>query len=365
MILDIYFARRFLRALVIVLTIFSGLILMIESIEQLRRFGDLDVGGIVLLQLAALRLPKALYELLPIMVVLATLTLFLSLARSSELVVTRASGRSALRALVTPLMVVLLFGVFSVAVLSPVSATATRTYEQRVDILSGARGQAFSVASEGLWLREGDVLGQSVIRATRSNFDGSILMDVTMLQFGPDGGLDRRIEAASARIEEDVWVLRDAKVWPLRAAKNPEAAATTAERMTLPTTLSVEEIRDRFGAPDAISIWELPSYIDKLETAGFSARNYRMWMQSAFALPLTFAAMMLIGAGFTMRHTRLGGTAPLVITAILLSFLFFFLRDFAQILGQNGQVPILLAAWGPPVAVILLAASFLLHTEDG
>lgn len=192
-----------------------------------------------------------------------------------------------------------------------------------------------------------------------------MLYDVTMLEFDPNGILSGRIEAESARIENGAWVLTDAKRWPLRDVENPEASATTVERISLPTTLTLDEIRDRFGSPESVSIWDLPAYIDKLESAGFSARNYRMWFHASFALPLTFAAMMLIGAGFTMRHTRLGGTAPLVITAILLSFLFFFLRNFVMILGQNGQVPIILAAWGPPVAVIGLAATFLLHTEDG
>ncbi|WP_417250738.1 LPS export ABC transporter permease LptG [Celeribacter sp.] len=365
MILDFYYARRFARALIIVLAVLGGLIMMIESIEALRRYGDTDLPATGLLYLASLRLPATLYDILPIVVVLSTLVLFLGMARSSELVVTRAAGRSVLRALVPPLMMAMLFGVFAVAVIGPVAATATRTYEQRTDELRGRVGQAFSVSSEGLWLREGDELGQTVIRAGHSNLDGSALYDVSFLAFGPDGTLVERIEAGSARIYGDEWILTDAKRWPLSSESNPEAAATTASSMTLPTALTLDEIRDRFGTPKAVSIWDLPAYIEKLETAGFSARAYRMWMQSSFALPLTFAAMMLIGAGFTMRHTRLGGTATLVVTAILLSFGFFFLRSFALILGENGEIPVLLAAWGPPVAVILASTALLLHLEDG
>jgi lipopolysaccharide export system permease protein len=43
----------------------------------------------------------------------------------------------------------------------------------------------------------------------------------------------------------------------------------------------------------------------------------------------------------------------------------YFIRSFAQILGENGQIPIMLAAWAPPVASILLALGLLLHAEDG
>ena len=73
----------------------------------------------------------------------------------------------------------------------------------------------------------------------------------------------------------------------------------------------------------------------------------------------------LIGAGFTMRHQRGGRVGVMVLGAILLSFGVYFLRNFAQILGENGQIPPALAAWAPPVAAILSSLGLLLHLEDG
>jgi lipopolysaccharide export system permease protein len=109
----------------------------------------------------------------------------------------------------------------------------------------------------------------------------------------------------------------------------------------------------------------LPGYIADLERSGFSARAYRVWLQIELALPLTLAAMVLIAAGFTMRHVRAGKTGQMVLFALLAAFAIFFLRNFAQVLGQNGQIPAILAAWGAPFAAALLAISLLLHMEDG
>ena len=83
------------------------------------------------------------------------------------------------------------------------------------------------------------------------------------------------------------------------------------------------------------------------------------------ALPVMLAAMVLIAAGFTMRHVRLGNTGLMVLLALLAGFSIFFLRNFAQVLGTNGQIPVVLAAWGPPVAGVLLSLGLLLHMEDG
>ena len=363
--LDFYFARRFFRALMSVTAIFSLLILMTETLELIRQFSDADLSAAQLLGLALLRLPSTLYEILPIVVVIATLVMYLGLARSSELVVARASGRSALRSLLAPVTVALLFGAFCVGVLNPISATTARNFETREATLKNGEQRVFSVSGEGLWLREGNADGQTVIRASRSNLSGSRLFDVTFLGFQPDGQPSYRIEAEAAHIEAENWQLYNAKSWPLTGSTNPEADAEVHEMLALPTSLSVEEIQDRFGAPEAVDIWDTQSYIAKLEAAGFSARAYKMRFQSELALPLTFVAMVLIGAGFTMRHTRLGRTSTLVLMAIMLAFGFYFLRSFAIILGQNGELPILLASWAPPLAVVLASLSLLLHLEDG
>ena len=43
----------------------------------------------------------------------------------------------------------------------------------------------------------------------------------------------------------------------------------------------------------------------------------------------------------------------------------YYVRNFAQILGETGQIPILFAAYAPPLATILLAMGIILHLEDG
>jgi lipopolysaccharide export system permease protein len=61
----------------------------------------------------------------------------------------------------------------------------------------------------------------------------------------------------------------------------------------------------------------------------------------------------------------MGRTGVMVLTAVMLGFGLYFIRNFAQILGENGQIPVLLAAWAPPLAAIFLALGLLLHLEDG
>ncbi len=366
MTLHLYFGRRFLKTFLSVLFIFFAVLLLISLIEQIRRFGGADEASFgTLLVLAALSVPESLYRILPLIMILATLGLFLSLARSSELVVTRASGRSAMRSLVAPLILSVVIGMIAVAAGNPIVAATQKQYETQSGRILGATS-TLSVSAEGLWLRQGSRDGQTVIRAARSNLDGTELFDVTFLGYDQDGRPTYRVEAESARLVTGAWEITNAKEWRFDTEEIiPEVDSFETPMMSLASNLTRNQILDSFGTPSAIPIWELPAFIERLEAAGFSARVHRTFFHMELALPLLLAAMVLVGAGFTMRHTRMGRTGMMVLMALALGFSLYFIRNFAAILGENGQIPVILAAWGPPLAALLLPLGLLLHLEDG
>ncbi|WP_107498006.1 LPS export ABC transporter permease LptG [Thalassobius sp. I31.1] len=382
--LHLYFARRFLITFTAVFFVFLGILLLVDVAEQLRKFGNLNLGFGEILSLSLLNIPATLYQILPLITILATLALFLGLARSSELVVTRAAGRSALRSLVAPVVSIVLIGAVAVSVLNPIVAATSGEYENRASVLRSGATSTLSISDEGLWLRQGnpDVLPgeasetmdpattrQTVIHAQEASLGGTQLREVSFISFNAQGLPLERIEAGSAVLENGSWQLTHAKIWPLSQTSgltvNPERDSSEHSEITLATTLTEEQIRDSFADPSAIGIWELPGFITQLENAGFAARAHSVFLHTELALPLMLVAMVLIGAGFTMRHTRLGQTGPMVLMAILLGFALFFLRNFSRVLGENGNIPIELAAWAPPLVAIMLAMGLLLHMEDG
>lgn len=364
MTLSLYIARRFLWLFTRVFVAFFGFMVMVDLVDQLRRFGDTGISFAEGLALALTNVPQSLYRILPLIMALSAIGLFLGLARSSELVVVRAAGRSGLRFLVAPVVAAMLVGAFAVAVMNPIVAATSKRY----DALSSGHargGSVLSVADGGLWLRQGDAQGQIVIHADRANLDGTELYDASFLSFDREGKPVARLVAGVARLTPGAWALDGAKRWALDAPNPEQGAVRLPDGTTLPTDLTVDSIRDSFGTPSAISFWDLPSYIRGLEQAGFSARSHRVWYQMELAQPLLLAAMVLIAAGFTMRHARMARTGPLVLQALLCGFAVFFLRNFGQILGENGELPVALAAWSPPIVANMLALGLLLHLEDG
>ena len=190
--LDLYFARRFLQSFLLIGMVFLTLMMLIDMIEQLRKFEGVGIGFGRLFGLVLLNAPGAIKDILPLLMILSTILLFVGLARSSELVVTRAAGRSGIRALVAPATVAFLIGLLAVSTLNPIAAATTNRYQQLSEKYRSDGPAALSLSGEGLWLRQGGAQGQSVIHATGYSGTSDItLYGVTIISYAPGGGAVR------------------------------------------------------------------------------------------------------------------------------------------------------------------------------
>jgi lipopolysaccharide export system permease protein len=364
MTLHLYFARKFTVYFTNVFCILFLFCITADLANQLRWFGDLtDFKTVV--YLSFLSTPETVYTIMPLIMIFSSIWLFLNLAQSSELVVARASGRSGIAFLTGPIIVSILITSFVLAIFNPIVAITSERYLDQSNDLKNGGTSVISIGSDGLWLRQGDDDGYTVIRATSANAIGSIFFNVSFFTYFPDGTPIRRIEAKTAQLGAGEWRLYTVKEWPLTKRINPEANSKTYRTMIVPTDLTQNQVKDRFEKPSSVPVWSLPSTIEQLKSAGFSARRHEVWLQAEIARPLFLIAMVLLGAAFSMRHARFGGTGSAVLTAVICGFGLFYVRNFAQVLGESGQLPILIAVWTPPVASVLLGLSIILHLEDG
>lgn len=366
MTLSRYLLRVFLARIFVVMLILLFIVALLMFIESLRRAGRADAGMVFALKLTAFEVPYVMAQVFPLVLMLGSLATFQALSRSSELVIIRAAGVSALRFLTIPVITAAIIGVVAVLVFNPIVAFTKASAVAMRSEASQAGQNVISLTEDKLWLRQGTVEGQTVIQASRASSDGKVLFSVRMHQFATDSSLLARIEANSATLTPDAWILRGVRRWDVAATEDGSLGeAEQIVQLSVPTNLSTEQILDSFAAPESVYFWALPAFIEQLERAGFSGRRHRLFFQTELARPALFAAMVLIGAGFSLRHARFGQTGVMILLSIFAGFLLYFFKDLSESLGNSGDVPILLAAWAPPAVAILLALGLLLHLEDG
>lgn len=364
MTLEWYLLRRICSSFLLVSGVFLGMLLLLDMVEQMRRLAGQSVGFAQVLRLSSLNLPEAFYEIAPLVLMLSSMWVGLAWSRSSEFVVIRATGRSVPRLVVLPTLFILVLCIGFVAVMNPLVASASREYGRTLAQLRELPASVVALSDTGLWLRQADAQGQTVIHAMNAEETGTVLHDVSLLMFHRTGGVSLRLAAERAELRPAQWLLHDVKSWNL-ASDNPEADADFHETLAIATDLTPEQIRDSFAQVRTIPLLQLPGFIAALERAGFAALEHRMRLNMELALPLMLCGMMLLALALSINHMRAGTAGLRALATILAGFSLFFLRNFAQVLGESGQIPVMLAAWGMPLATVLLALGLLLNLEEG
>ncbi|WP_424929352.1 LPS export ABC transporter permease LptG [Amaricoccus tamworthensis] len=359
-----YLLKAFIKTVLMVFIVLSLVVMLFALVENLRRFGDEGVGAGAIFQATLIQVPETMYQVFPLVLLLGSMLMFLRFSRSSELVVMRASGVSALRLVGIPVLASIILGILFIVAVNPFVAATMRQSQELEDSFRGESSSMLSFSKDGLWLRQSDAEGQTVIQAARTNASGTILADLRMHRFNENGEIYARVESPFATLLNGTWEMRTAHVWELQ----PDGVfKLTQERggYRLDTDLTQEQILDSFAPPEMINFWQLGMFIQQIEQSGFSGLRHRLYLQTELAKPALFAAMVLIGSAFALRPSRFGQTGVMMLFAILAGFSLYFLKDFAETLGAQGQVPLFVAAWTPQVAAILLATGLLLHLEDG
>lgn len=360
--LSLYIGRNFLLSFLAFFLGLLTLVFLLDFIELLRRAASKpDVTFLIISQMALLKLPHMGQLLFPFAALFGGMSAFWRLSRSQELAVTRAAGISVWQFILPALVLAMALGVFKIAAFNPLSSATLSRFQAMEAIFLKGQKSVLAISDNGLWLRQGTAEGHAVVHAVNLLQQGdqvTLQHTITYLFQGQDTFIGR-IDAERAVLGDGFWRMENAWV------NSPEAPPEHLSEYWLETDLTLTKIQDNFAAPETMSFWKLPEFIETLEEAGFSAIRHRLQWHSLLATPLLMCAMVLIAATFTLRHARRGATTFVIASGVFTGFILYFFSDVVFALGLSDSIPVTLAAWAPSGVASMLGLAMLFHLEDG
>jgi lipopolysaccharide export system permease protein len=358
--LSLYIVRRFLLSFGAVLLVFAAVIFLLDVIELMRRTsGRGDISVSLIAEMALLKLPYMAQKIVPFAALFGGMHTFWRLTRFHELIVARAAGVSVWQFLFPAIASMVLLGIINISAFNPIASAMLARYDLLESRYVLGRSSLLTVSHTGLWLRQADEQGQSVIHAASVSQPDMVLRDVIIFLYEGTDQFIGRIDASEASLGNGTWNLKNVLI------TGPNRPSETFDTYSIKTNWTMEKIQDSFAAPETMSFWELPGFISLLDHAGFSASRHRLYWHSLLAVPLLLSSMVLVAASFSLRPARRGGIAVLIGSGVIFGFLLFFLSDVVMALGLSATIPAVLAAWTPAGISLLIGLAVLLHLEDG
>jgi lipopolysaccharide export system permease protein len=338
--MDRYLIRQYLLFLGIGTLVGAVLIAVVDLLQTLDRFLRAKPPFTTILEHFLYRVPGELYKGLPMIVLIATVFLFLSLTRQRELDALKAAGISLYRASLPVLLVAgaisVLAVVFQETALPDINAKAEEV--DRVKI----RGQLprHLQRQTQIWYRSSDT---RFLRMALLDPVGKSMEGLTVIELGRDFRLVDRLDARTAQWTPEGWRLTDGVFRRVGPQNRVISEPFDSRSVTMPE--HIDDFIQVQNAPDTMSFLELRAYVTRLREGGHRVTRYLVQLYSKLSFPLVHLIMALVAIPFALVSPRSGGRATGIGVAIVIAVGYWVVHSVALAFAQADLLPAALAAW--------------------
>jgi LPS export ABC transporter permease LptG len=357
-ILDRYLLREQLVFMAIGLAVATALFIVIDLVQTLDRYIRIKPPLLYVIEHFVYRVPAALHDGLPVVMLVATIFLFLALTRYHELTALKAAGLSLYRVAAPILLlaggVAIVAGLFQELLLPRLNELGDEV--DRVKI----RGQLprHLQSRERLWLRTAD---SRFYRVELLNPGSADLYGVTVLEVDrATFRLQSRLDARRAHWTSEGWELTDGA---FREFGQHGEVQTVAFVMTaLDLREDIDDFTKIHKPISAMSYGELKDYVARLEATGFQAKKYMVELYSKISFPVVNLIMVLVAIPFSLQSPR-GGRLFGIALAIAIMAGYLVVHYVALAFARADLLPPLLAAWTANIIFLGLGTSLFLRAR--
>ena len=346
---DLYIFKNILQSVLVVLFIFLALLGFLEFIAQADDIGIGSYGLNQAIQYSLLKLPSAIFQLMPIIILIGSLLALGDMSKNSELLVLLTSGVSFQRMGISVFFSGIVLCFFTASIGEYISPKMERYADQYRTINKYQYSRLGDTG--GIWLREGDKIIHINLLKENKSFG-----NVSIYQLAGHNKLSKISRASSAGIDDyNQWILSNLS----ETVFDSDGITDDYSRYKIEKTkLNRDLVNLTIVKSEDLNIVELYRFIKYLDSNDLDSSPYRMVFHSRIASLLAIPIMCLFALPFSLGLLRKKGIGYRIILGIMIGLLYFLLQ---QTLAESAVVYNLepfLVGWLPILLLIILVFSF-------
>jgi LPS export ABC transporter permease LptF/LPS export ABC transporter permease LptG len=355
--LDDYVLRDFFLYLGMILATFMVLVLVFTLFELLGDILRNQTPAVVVAEYLVNVSPYLLYNVAPLVMLLAVLVTFGLMERSNEITAVKATGISIYRVVAPVLVAAALMAVGLFFADQFYLPRTNKRQEALHNQIKGKPPQTY-LRPDRKWIfgQNNDIYYYQFFDPDRDQF-----ANVTVFQLDPASfAITRRIHAERAHWAENLnrWVYEQG--WQRSLHTSAIADYRAFDVATFPElTETPAYFKKEVKQYSEMNYEELRRYIHDLQQSGFDVVRLRVQLQKKLSYPVITLVMAVLAIPFALR-TGKKGTVTGVAVALGIAVFYTVVSRLFEAMGDLSQLPPALAAWSPDLIFCLLGGYLIL-----
>ena len=351
-----YLIKSLLKNIFLISCIFLILSFVLNILEEIKFFKNLDLGISYSFLLTFLNIPSIVYEIFPFIFLISTQMFFVNLFEKEELIVLKKHGLDNLVLIKILITTSLVCGILIVSLFYTFSAQMKHSYLSFKNKFTNDNKYLAVVNENGLWIK--DEVDNSINIINAEIFENDTLKKIIITQMDKDFNIVKTIIGKSANIQKNTWKIKNVEV------HETEKSKVNHDHILFKTNFNKEKLNNIFSNLTSLTFFELLSMSKDYNQLGYSTLEIKSHLHKLYSFPIYLMIMSLVG-GILMLNIKYNKSKIVNITiGIILSVIIYYLNYFINLLGTNEKIPTILSIWLPHLILFLFCLTFLIRINE-
>ena len=328
-----------------VFTIFFIIIFILNILEQIEFFKNMNLSFFYLIFLSFLNTPSIIFEILPFIFLISTQVFFIYFIDKNELAIFKYNGLDNIKIIKILSFYSFILGLILIIFFYNISSVLKNSFLSIKNNYTNDDKYLAVITENGLWIKDEINKNINLINATK--VDNEFLLDVSITQFNRDFEILRIIKSDKVNISTNNWVITKPRIIQDNTSSYPD-------QLILESNFDLKKINSLFSNLYSLTFIDLINLRKSYKSLNYSITDldshiYKISSYPIYMMLLTiFSAILMLNIGYKKN------TFFTITYGIFLSVIIYYINYFLNVLGTNEKVPLFLSIFLPLIILSII-----------
>ena len=243
-----FLTYSFYKSFFYVISIMLSLVFILNLLNELEFFKDIDVNINSTLLLSILNSPSMIFEMFPFIFLITTQLFFIKLFNNNELEIFKYSGFKNSGIIIIISIVAIITGLIVSTLFYNLSSNFKNIYLEIKSKYTTDGKYLAVITKNGLWIR--DKVGEKIYIINSSKIEGNFLINSFITEFDNKYNVVKNIKSKKIDLTNKDWKVYDAKIFENNTSENKEV-------LNIKTNFDYKRIQTLYSSLSSFDLFEL------------------------------------------------------------------------------------------------------------
>ena len=340
-----FLTYSFYKSFFYVILIMLSLVFILNLLNELEFFKDIDFNINSTLLLSMLNSPSMIFEMFPFIFLITTQLFFIKLFNNNELEIFKYSGFKNSGVIKILSVVAIITGIFITILFYNLSSNFKNIYLEIKSKYTTDGKYLAVITKNGLWIR--DRIGEKIYIINASKIEENYLINCFITEFDSDYNVIKNIKSPKIDLTNKEWKIYKAKIYENNISENEEV-------LIINTNFDYKRIQTLYSSLSSFNLFQLFELRNNYKKMNYSLVEIDLQLLKLISYPIYLLLMTIFSALIMFRVKRLDNTTFKISLGLFFSVIIYYINNFFFVMGTTEKISTLPAIFIPLTMLIVL-----------